>query len=405
MIKLKNKDTLYSIIICAITIGPSINYYLNELIQFVLGGRSISSFIYIVLAVMGVMAYPLLSKQPKNNKVSITIVASIVLLLLSAVIHPSIWKLIISDDFNPLSSIGLFLFFFGFPLLILCSKHKEWDLLLKYLFYFSIADIALAAMVYFYVMIPVGTDAVSYMSFSYSQLFPGAVCAVYGYRNKRIIPFIISFFSLILIFLGGARGSLGCMLLVYALLALNNLSLRNAGLFLAVLLLAFYFGPRLIGGILSSSQQLVDELGGFSRTLYLISEGDFFVSKGRDNISVILKDAIYYNPLGYGLLGDRYVLAQHGNTGYAHNIVLEFLCDFGWFFGVILLISLFIMVVRVFLRQKKTPLFYCFLAMFPAGFVMLFMSGSFLEEFVFWAFLGVLYNASTIKNKPKTIKC
>ena len=392
--KLGNRDTFYSIIICAITIGPSINYFLNEIIQFVLGGRSISSFIYIVLAIMGIMAYPLLFKKPRNSRVEVTIIFTSIVLLLSALIHPSLWKLIISDDFNPLKSVGLFLFFFGFPLMILCGKHKEWDLLLRYLFYFSIIDIVLAALVYFYVMIPVGTDAVSYMSFSYSQLFPGAVCAVYGYRNKRIIPIIISLFSLLLIFLGGARGSLGCMLLLYALLFLNKFSLKKVGILLIVTIVVLYVGPRLLGGFLSSSQRLVDDMGGFSRTLYLISEGDFLVSKGRDNINVIIEEAISNNPIGYGLLGDRYVLSQHGNTGYAHNIVLEFLCDFGWIIGFALLVALFIMIIRVLLKQKKSPLFYCYIAMLPAGFIMLFMSGSFLEEFVFWALLGVLYNAS-----------
>lgn len=396
------KLSFYSIVICAITIGPGINYLLNELIKFLIGGQSISSFIYIVLALMGITAYPLLLKKPRNKRIELTLFFVTVVLILSAIVHPYLWRLIISNDFNPLNSVGLFVVFFGFPLLILCGKHNDWDALLRYLFYFSIVDIALATIVFFFILIPGGANAFVYMSFSYSILFPGAICAVYGYKEKKLIPFIISFVALMQIFLGGARGSLLCMLVLYILIIINTFSYKTSLLYIALIVVFLLFSSRFFDFFMSSSESLAEDLGIYSRTLNKIADGELFKSTGRNNIKQIILEASLENPLGYGLLGDRYILAQHGYLGYAHSIIWEFICDFGWFLGPFLLVSLLVMIVKTYIKQKFQPIHYCFLAMLPSGFIMLFMSGSFLEEFVFWAFLGLLYNSSsTIRKKSE----
>lgn len=393
----RNKESLNTFSICAITIGPSINFFSNVLIKYVIGGRSISSTIYMVLALFGLMSYELLlGNKYKNNKVVITIIVTFFLLLISGLIHPSIWHNIISDDFNPLGSVGLFLVFYGFPVMILCSEQKKWDLLLKYMYYFSIVDIVLATIVYFRVMIPFGMEAVNYMSFSYNQLLSASVCAVYGYKNKSVIAYGVSAISLILIFLGGARGTLGCLLFLYILLSINKISFRKAIAVMILFFVVFSFGVnKLFDVFLTTSGSYVDNLGGFSRTLYLMTQGDLLESSGRDDFHSIIQDAIVQNPLGYGMLGDRYVLGQHGGEGYAHNLIWEFLCDFGLIFGGVLFFALVYGMLRVYKKCKEMPVYYCFLAMLPAGFIMLFMSGSFLEEFAFWALLGVLYNTSS----------
>ncbi len=396
MIFFRNKENLYTISICAITIGPSINFFSNVLIKYVIGGSSISSTIYMVLALFGLMSYEKFFKNSyKDKKVVITIISTFLLLLISGLIHPSIWHNIISDDFNPLESVGLFLVFYGFPVMILCSVQKNWDLLLKYMYYFSIVDIVLATIVYFRVMIPFGMDAVNYMSFSYNQLLSASFCAVYGYKNKNVVAYGVSAISLILIFLGGARGTLGCLLFLYLLLAINKISFSKAIAVIIIIFVVFSFGVnKLFDVFLSTSGSYIDNLGGFSRTLYLMTQGDILESSGRDNFHLIIRDAVFQNPFGYGLLGDRFVLGQHGGEAYAHNLIWEFLCDFGLLFGSALFLVLVYAIFRVYKKSKEKPVYYCYLAMLPAGFIMLFMSGSFLEEFAFWALLGVLYNTS-----------
>lgn len=384
------------ILVSLLLLGPSINFYLNDIIQYMFGMGSVSAIVYILLALIGISAYPCLFKKGcKNKYVGLTIVFMTVVMILSYFVHPSIGSLIIDPDYNPLHSVGLFLFFYGFPLTIFFSLQLEWERFLSYLFYFSVPLIVLAALDYYFVMLRIGGDLVNYMSFSYNQLLAASICAVYGFKNRNVLAFILSFISLLLIFLGGARGSLLCLLLLYFALMLYNINAKKAILSVVILAFVLVSWKSIFNSFLSLSSGIVDDIGGFSRTLYKITEGEMFQSGSRDNISRILCNAISENPLGYGLLGDRYILSQHNLTGYAHSIYLEFLCDFGWIIGGFLLVLLFGRILLLFLKWKQNPVYFVFLSLLPAGIVMLFMSGSFLDEaFAFWALLGIIYNKS-----------
>lgn len=389
-----SKEDVVPISICALTLGPSINFYLNDIIQYVYGGSSVSAVVYIILAIFGIRAYPILFKKQRiTRNAKNTIVITLAVLLLSFIVHPSIGELLIAPDFNPLRSIFLFLLFFGFPLMIYCSLDNNWDRLLKFLFYVSIVDIVLAGLDYSWVMLRISLDDVNYMSFSYNQLLAASVCAVYGYKEKKIIPYLLSFASLVLIFFGGARGPMGCLLILYFLMLAYPFSVKKTFILIGVGAIVIIGGSLLLNRFLSSAANVISDIGGFSRTLYKITEGDLLQSNGRENISNIIESAISSNPIGYGLLGDRYVLMQHGLTGYAHSIILEFLCDFGWLMGPILFVVWSLSIIKLYINKNKRDSYYCFLAMLPAGCLMLFLSGSFVEEFVFWALLGIIFNS------------
>lgn len=387
--------------ICALILGPSINFYLNDIIQYVYGGASVSAVIYILLGVFGLRSYLFLSKQKRLTKrARITAIMVLACLLFSYLLHPSLGDVILAPDFNPLQSIGLFLIFFGFPLMIYCSLDVDWNRLIRYLFYFSIVDIVLAGLDYSWVMLRISMDDVNYMSFSYNQLVAASVCAVYGYKEKKVIPFLISIISLILIFFGGARGPLGCLLVLYMLLIAYPFTTRRILIMSGIALILIIGGPMILNKILSGSADVISDIGGFSRTLYKITEGDLLQSDSRDNLSKIIENAISANPLGYGLLGDRFILKQHGMTGYAHNVVLELLCDFGWLIGLFIFVIWIVNILKVFFNKNRQDSFYCYLALLPSGCLMLFFSGSFVEEFAFWALLGVVFHyKSTFSHK------
>ncbi len=397
-----SKDEVIPLSICILTLGPNINYYLNDILQYVYGGHSISAFNYIVMALFGVRSYFILFRNSRLKWQRLIIAVIFVCLLFAYIIHPSIQEFIISSDFNPLTSVALFLLFYGFPLMIYSSVIDNWDCLLRFLFLFSLFVIPLAALDYFWVMIPYGSDAVNYMSYSYNQLFAGSICAVYGYKNKKVLPFILSVISFLLVFLGGARGTMVCLLALYIILLFYPFNARKivfAGVITAIVLVG---GAAILNKVISLSFSLVDDVGGFSRTLYHLSEGEFFDSEGRDQISTIIYSAINDNPLGYGILGDRYVLKNHGLEGYAHSIILELICDFGVLIGPILFICLCINVIKVFFKKESDGVFFCFLSMLPAGFIMLFLSSSFLSgAFVFWSLLGMLFNSTTKRKITK----
>lgn len=387
------KEDFIPLSISALALGPCFNFYFNDILQYVYGGSSVSAIIYVLMALIGVRSYSFLLRKNKSNKaVKNTILLVLVLVLFSFLIHPSIGDILIAPDLNPLKSIALFLLFYGFPLMIYCSMDTNWDLVLWYLFLFSIVVVVLAGLDYLWVMLRISLDDVNYMSFSYNQLLAASVCAVYGYKKRMVWPFVISFYSLVLIFFGGARGSLGALLILYLLLISYPFSVRRILIVIGIGLILVIGGQLLLSKFLSSSADFINEIGGFSRTLYKITEGDLFQSDSRDNLSIVIINAIGDNPLGYGLLGDRYLFKLQGWSGYAHNIILELTCDFGWFLGPAIFIWWITKIARKIIEKKKQDSFFVFMAMLPVGCLMLFFSGSFVEEFIFWALLGLLYN-------------
>ena len=87
------------ILVSLLLLGPSINFYLNDIIQYMFGMGSVSAIVYILLALIGISAYPCLFKKGcKNKYVGLTIVFMTVVMILSYFVHPSICSFIIYFD-------------------------------------------------------------------------------------------------------------------------------------------------------------------------------------------------------------------------------------------------------------------------------------------------------------------
>lgn len=402
MLSRRMKVALVSLVLCIFI--PSYNYFLNEILQYDLGMGSISALSYILLAIVGLYSYTYL---PKVRKPLLVIMFIIILaLFISYLRYPEIKEFFINKDYNPLTSILLFVPFIGFPMMLYTNYlSKNLHYIVDYIRYPSLSLIILSILDYYWTVLVNGHFFdVNYMSFSYYMLPGVCLSFYYGISKGRVLDWVVAIIGLIVIFITGSRGCFLCGVSFLALACFKRypLSVGKTLLFLfsiiAFFLFVSHFFPSFSDGVMS----YMDEHGASSRTLMKLSDGTIEESDSRNSIYRIMLKAIDEQPLGYGPMGDRYILYRHDNQGYAHSIIYEFLVDYGVIIGPVLLIAL---VSSIFIRLKqhfKQDMYYLYALFLATGFIKLFFSGSYLEESFFWGLIGLLFIKKTkIRNGYK----
>lgn len=127
----------------------------------------------------------------------------------------------------------------------------------------------------------------------------------------------------------------------------------------------------------------MDGLGLSVRIFEKLIEGDIADSSGRDLIVSQLLGALKNQPMGFGLLGDRTIVGV-----YAHNIFIELLVSFGYFFGSIISLSLITIILLAFKKSRNSNIHLFYVGTVCFGFLPLLTSHSFLLYPNFWLFLG-----------------
>jgi len=191
-----------------------------------------------------------------------------------------------------------------------------------------------------------GPTRTSYdLNYGYDHLFVFSVFCCCGFRDKKAIHLILAGISLVEILMGGSRGPLlgvMLMLVISYILYRKTLSKLFRVLILCVALLimllylflgmdAFLMGIGVIFGKLGISSRTIEKL---------LSGSGALDGTGRDRLYGIAIEMIKKGFWGYGAYGDRYVIGKVFWVGYAHNIVLEMLIDFGWIFGTVICLKM-----------------------------------------------------------------
>lgn len=385
------KVAIVSLLFCIFI--PSYNYILNEILQFDLGMGSISPLSYIILAIVGLYSYAYLTKINKGLIVIMAIVLAA--LFISYLLYPEIKDSFISKDYNPLTSILLYVPLMGFPMMIYSNYlNKNIYIISEYIRIPSLLLIALAIIDYYWTVLVNGHYFdVNYMSFSYAML-PGVCFSFYyGISKGKVIDTIFSIVGLIVILVVGSRGCFLCGVFFLTIASIKRFSISFGKLLLFItsliglIIIIAHFLPSFSDNVMA----YMDEHGASSRTLLKISDGSIEESSTRDEIHTIMLTAVGEQPIGYGPMGDRYILNKHGNQGYAHSIIYEFLVDYGIFLGPILLLVLFVSILFKLKYYYKSDVYYCLTALLAMGLIKLFVSGSYLEESFFWGLIGLLY--------------
>ena len=259
-------------------------------------------------------------------------------------------------------------------------KIKDWSSFFRIMSYFGFISIFMSAKVILYVMsIPnlVQEGVFSYMEFSYA-LSP-MLCALFArYLETNKYIYLIAYLAgMAEIVAYSSRAALlyAIMFVFIGELYYFKKRKRRFFCFVTILMVGIFFSATITKKI---------EYSSYFEASYAINRfisGEGSTSESREYIYKLCRQRI--DEVGVnvnGFFGDR----PYCGSVYPHNLFYEILMQFGAFVGTIILILLFFLIIRSFIKcPNKLIVIFFILTIFAQFFV----SGSYLESGKFWIFL------------------
>lgn len=391
----EKEQLILSILICILLFIPQINYYVNLILQIGLTRDSVylTPVVYICLILLAIYSYFFCARN--SSKALSVIMIAIFVFVISFLLFPNNRQFMFTTIFDGVNNPTYRLFFYAFPLLVLALTLNEYSTLYKKIVEFSIVNTVIAVFAYIFVVMNKGQHF-EYMTFSYNMLFGVCICLYYGIRNKHIPCLGLGIIGSFVILFGGARGavlSLMIFICFYIVFLRQNKNYLKQMLFFSFLLIGIFYTYFYFDLIVQSMISVGNDFGISSRALTRLAEESFIESVGRSEISNAIWAGIEESPIiGYGIWGDRAVTLNYGygKGSYAHNIVLEIICQFGIVIGSFLIIFLLYLLFRRIRRNDKSLYYVILFATIPSGLIKLLFSGSYLTEPYFFLLLGLL---------------
>lgn len=392
----------FALIISSLVLLPPFNFYLNNIMgRFNI--QSVGVLLYFILIALELVGLYMVAKAKQFNKkgVAIATITAVMAFFSYLIYNEQLGERLIRNDFHPIYSELLYLFFFGLPTLLLASSFRHWNHVLHYITVASPVLVLMAFFAFWQVGFSTwGDNSMNYMTLSYHVLTAGCVCLSKSFKGVNVVYWISSLLFLFIIVAAGCRGALVCTLAFIVLLAYRQVIVfpqkRSSKIIFVVSVAAFVALPIVSVALFNNIIDSFDRLGISSRTIESVSDATFFESSARNYIRTVIWRGVQENPFGYGLYGDRYVCSKYyiGGAEYSHNVFYEFISDFGLFLGPLLLLIIIIRCYSFFKMHKKYEECTLFLLLIPAGFLKLFFSNSYLMEMMFFLLIGFLLSFS-----------
>lgn len=367
---------------------------IREVIEVCLGNYTIASVLSYVLLLIAVVA--IFFYTPKERRMANIFVFLVIPLVFvfSAIIFPDTSEYVYGN---------LLLIITGrVPALLLILNVTQWDDFFEKMRRFSLPYFLLG-IVYLIVFIlgRYTEDATNYMRMAYNVLIPVCIVGVIGLTDRRLLYNILFWVSLIAIFLAGCRAVIAVGICVYgATLLILRKGKRTKWLIAGILVVGVVVATNF-----ESVESFIISRDSDSRISKKMEKGILFQSEGRELIrTVTMAEVKAKNYMPQGFFADRDITRRLlGGESYVHNIVLEFIVDFGLVGGILLfgaLIFFFLNTARKAELQPKIIL--CMFATYSI--VKLMFSNSYIEEMSFYIFIGALFAVKRSCNNTKIIK-
>ena len=255
-----------------------------------------------------------------------------------------------------------------FPFYVIARQTTDWNLVKQKFYQGGIIAIVLMAVM---TVIKMEKGNLFHDNATYSMFWgflmgrPSTVMLVAFLDTKKIKYLFMFIVSMPFVILYGTRTPLVCICgtaFLYLLVVMDKrikdhkayFNIKNLRLFFFLFLImtiVIAFALRIGTG------RTTDVLSSGYRILYMITNGYLLKSEGRINIYKICIDLIIKSPCGgVGILSDRVKIAEQFGGGfigtYAHNIILEWLLQFGIIVGGLLLLGLGIICWKLLFRTK-----------------------------------------------------
>ena len=235
------------------------------------------------------------------------------------------------------------------------------------------------------------TEKYNYMSIAYNAL-PG-ICILFldTKLHGDKLSGLLCVFGVVGLFVGGCRGALATIIvlwLVWWLQRLKAITVKKivGAILLGVTAIVALHSLPYFAGILDKAFASLGYSSRVIQSFLATAESEGFMSFGTRNLlqAKILNN---FNFFGHGIYSDRLVL----NGVYPHNIVLEIIYQFGWLFGIPIIVSgvcLLIYIYCVASRKNDKYLMASLLFLISIICVKLMVSSTYLSDLTFWFGMG-----------------
>ena len=278
---------------------------------------------------------------------------------------------------------------FGLIPLYLSLNKFDYDSFISYWYKFSIANFIILV---FYIP-SVINNKVNYMVFgiSLAYSFVGVIAYFYLKNKFKIFNLLIAITILILIFIFGNRSSLLICVSIWIFIKLYMIRNNFKKIFILFSMAIIAIGAYInIYDVLKSINIFLQKLGihsySISKYIMAIDKGLIESASGRNKLVNLSVDIIKNNPFkAHGL---KYFTYSTGEI-YPHNLILDLSIIFG-LLGCIFIISwLIYLIFKVrYIKNNDFKIILCEIIILE--FLWLFLSGTFIEESLFWIIIGML---------------
>lgn len=379
------------IILAVLLFLPALNYYFAEALYSFGIKNPLVQLIYVIVYLTGAYTYV------RNIAHSIKAVYVVsLLLLISMALTPEVMTAITGPKF--LQSLLVTLLFIYLPIFITVSDKKfDFDSIVTQLYPFALC-VDITCIITYCIEVANLSVLHEYMTMAYTGL-PAILLTIFcSYSKKHFLGIGISTLAAFTILFGGCRGALLTLVIFVVLmlfLSKNQKSTKWGWWVLILVLLVLVLNAETI---FSRINNLLSGFGYESRIFSLLESENGIKSEGRD--AVYKKAFSLINVWGHGIYSDRVLLEHVADSTYCHNWALEFMVDYGFIIGVLLVILMLFMVFRMFRVRDRLSLMGKFMLYFTVSmlFVKYMLSGSYLASAEFALILGWLVNSRSTVN-------
>lgn len=388
--KQKTAKSLSLALICILFV-PNLSYYINVFIQNVLGFEIefITKIAYITCAVVALSVY--------LRSCIYKITGSIMIIILGVYLYSFMSgdnrMKMMNGEWYDLVYNPFWIFFIQCVPTLLLTMLIDLEDFIERARKFSFLIVIVLIFVYVSVVRNDITKNIEYMTFSYNLLLPTCFCFYYGLKNKKKSYTIASIVAVGIMIVAGARGAavsiIIAIVIIYTYVNHDKMTLMK-WLFVMFLVVGGIVFSLFFEQIMTLFADFLGDHNIYSRTVDKIIDGTVDEQSGRDRIRTVIYNNFKRMPfMGYGLYGDRIITGGlYANGTYAHNFIVEILCQFGLAPGTMILVFLSRGLYTSFCSRVGV----CkslMIIVFPI-FVKLFFSGSYLNDSEFWLFLGAM---------------
>ncbi|MCM1060395.1 MAG: O-antigen ligase family protein [Eubacterium sp.] len=380
-IKLSSDDRISLLLVAFISCDVWLSS-LNNIINLSILGNGLATYLCLLLYA-AIIACALRVVWKRLNYTDVLVLMAIAVVVIGSYL--------LFPDTHQRMSERIVYFFQALPWLFVGRCVTDYHSVLSWFEKAAKVTVVLGVLYYIVLIIHADVNSDNAMVFAYNYL-PSYIIVSYDLtKNVNIKNIIFTAAGAGVLVLCGCRGAILCygvaMLIFVYFFAGKRWYKIAATLVIAaavMLLMSNYFYMLMV-----SFNRQIQALGIDSRIFRQILSDELSDGSGRGAIAQQVLQGIAENPFfGYGLYGDT-TLNMWGT--YSHNIILELMASFGVPLGITLFLVFTVSFWRV-ITSKRSPIEYkiILITFFCAGFVKLFMSGSFMHEPCLCLLIGMM---------------